>query len=1099
MILSLGTASGAERILYLSSGDSAYRWMSDVLNSFLANIRTPGYDIPEVEVYELGVMHNPKLTVQPRDAEFLREALKQKRFDLIVSVGNPATDLLFSENAYLGATPVVFCAYTGFDRENKVKMPKITGLTRSQNLEETLRLGLLLLPQTQKIAVITDGSSDGEALFREFHAAQENKHGVEIVFLHGAFYGTEEMLDELRQLPEKSFVVLDNWRSAKPEPTIPPMVMERRIMQSANCPIFLLRDTAFMSDALGGVVVESSVCGVETAKIVRRILNGEDPEEIPIQACPSRMILNWKSLNHWGIPLALVPKSATIIDRKISPWYTFRVEASAVALTLLIVLTIGVIVSAQRRRGRKRLNGLFAALPIHVGVVDLKGRILFYQAGNAMDSEQRPKRFSDLPLELLREIESPIAELFKTGEAKTLEYGVFGTHRQLELLRLPHRMFGRDTVMWISADVTTLHEAFASMTRLADRSRLILNSIGDAVIVTDGEGNITQMNPMAEKLTGRKEQAVAGLKLEEVFQFANTGESPDVGALITGVLRRGEELRIKDHPELLSAEEMRYRVAVSASPVKESDGEITGAVLFFHDVTDEDQKRAMLDAQNTILRNATEVANIVYFSCDHFGKMTPLGDFDKHWACKDGEPIPPEEWIVPEDLPFFRKALKKILSGETESMRCYYSAGATNSKRHYEMRVVKPATSDGKEHEGEFYGIIQDVTELVRQKEQLREAMETAQAANHAKSRFITAISSELRSPLDAVIGFSELLQLDGISEEEKQQDLQAINLAGRTMLSLANNVLDLAEMETDKLEIQSNPTNLKELFSEMVMIFRQTALGRGLRLKLIMPEQSPWVMLDQQRFRQILINLIGSAIKSIREGSVVITVKFDKYKTGDSVGNLTIRIAAAGSEVKVTDNVTDSDCDVFDENNLELVLSRQLCTRMGGTLNSYAGEGGCTAIMTFENIVCMADSRTVKNTAMPIADETKKKNQVIIVDDVAMNVKVMSAMFTRLGIPHSCCSTAHEAIREIGKTIPAVVFTDLWMPDMGGDELAEFLSRDPSTAKIPIVVVTADQQMDPALRSHFSEVLLKPLTLEALKECLKRLEEKKLMPSMEA
>jgi len=108
-----------------------------------------------------------------------------------------------------------------------------------------------------------------------------------------------------------------------------------------------------------------------------------------------------------------------------------------------------------------------------------------------------------------------------------------------------------------------------------------------------------------------------------------------------------------------------------------------------------------------------------------------------------------------------------------------------------------------------------------------------------------------LRAPLDAVIGFSELLQMDGIPREEVLRDLQAVNLAGRTLLAMVNNVFDFTEIETDKLEIQPSPMNLRELLSEIFMIFRQTAEGRNLKLELILPEHMPRVVLDPQRLRQ--------------------------------------------------------------------------------------------------------------------------------------------------------------------------------------------------------------------------------------------------------
>ncbi|MEI3004932.1 MAG: histidine kinase dimerization/phospho-acceptor domain-containing protein [Victivallales bacterium] len=139
-----------------------------------------------------------------------------------------------------------------------------------------------------------------------------------------------------------------------------------------------------------------------------------------------------------------------------------------------------------------------------------------------------------------------------------------------------------------------------------------------------------------------------------------------------------------------------------------------------------------------------------------------------------------------------------------------------------------------------------DITELTQQKKQLQDAMEAAQAADRAKSYFIATMSHELKTPLNAVIGFSELLQMDNIPREEEKKDLQAINLAGHTLLNLINDVLDLSNMETDKLEINPEPMNLKELLSEMPTIFRQTSESKKAPMELLLPERLPRLVLDR-------------------------------------------------------------------------------------------------------------------------------------------------------------------------------------------------------------------------------------------------------------
>ncbi len=363
--------------------------------------------------------------------------------------------------------------------------------------------------------------------------------------------------------------------------------------------------------------------------------------------------------------------------------------------------------------------------------------------------------------------------------------------------------------------------------------------------------------------------------------------------------------------------------------------------------------------------------------------------------------------------------------------------------------------------------------------------MESAQAANRDKSRFIAGVSHELRAPLDAVIGFSELLQMDGIPREEVLRDLQAVNLAGRTLLAMVNNVFDFTEIETDKLEIQPSPMNLRELLSEIFMIFRQTAEGRNLKLELILPEHMPRVVLDPQRLRQVLLNLVGRAVRSVRDGSVVISAKFVMAEAASGHGELAVRIIAAGNAVECA--LVTGRFGGAGEAGLEYKLSQRLCSRMGGSLECTGGSGGGGSFtVVFRELPCVPSAPA--ETVEPAEPGGERNDRVLLVDDVPMNLKVMSAMFNRLEIPHTCCASAREAIGEVGRAIPAAVFTDLWMPEMGGDELAGFLARNPATASVPVVVVTSDLEIGRNVRSHFREVLLKPLTLEALQECLKHI-----------
>lgn len=1516
----------AKQILFITSYDTSYKWTSDFFTGFEKSLMASYQGPLNIDFMELGVLRSPGLKVLPHDDETFQQMLQKKRYDLIVSADNAAAELVMKHKKQLPETTAfLFSGYANFDRTKRIPFPNMTGIERIHNFRPTLDLALRLLPQTQKVAVITDASPTGESLYQEFRKATRGFKGPELLFLHGGFLTSQEMYAQLAQLPQDAFVILVNWRSSHPEPYVPFNLVYDKIVRTAQRPVFTLLDTAFDNGAVGGFLMTGSGLGEETAKTALRLLKGEKAADIPIQAASLKSCFNWAAMKQWDLPMGPLPFSTTYINKPPAVWQNWLPESMVLVILLLLFSFWYLLLGEQRRRNRKKLNGLFAALPIQVGVVDAKNKILFLQAGNQFFSGRLPENLSDLPVELLREIEAPIRDVFHTGEGVRREYSVFGQHRQLEFLLLPRELFGKNAVMWISADVTELHEAYTAMSQLAERFRLTLSSIGDAVIVTDTEGSITLMNTMADKLTGCDENQAIGKKLDDVFNLvSSSGNDQKEESPVAKVLRTGKEVSEEGHTELLSADGRKYQIAASAAPIREDDDTISGAVLFFRDVTDEYEKRSILSAQNTILRNATEVANITYFRSDEAGNRTPMGDFRKNWGYhSNGEALSPEEWIDPEDYPLYKREREKILAGKTDTMRIVYRSNPAAGGRYYEMRVIR-APEKTEQGTNEYYGIIQDitdsrenetrykdnaalldsimenlpgyifvknmddqlryvmcnrgfstfvarnreeiigkvdselfpkedfakshhddlalltdnrildteehlrdadgrahvvrtmktivpqtngsrlllgmsiditrqaqleqermkmieklnnyvqceriinqclarisvensldtavnemlkvigenaladrcyifqyisedktvsdniyewvragiesqqsklrnvdmssapawtrkllakqdiiiedimnppedfdaagimnvhgiksllvcgiwlneelwgyigmdfvrefrhfsesdihtihssmklfllaqerfrqmnaiadsvslqrqivdnisipiaifdkesnivsanpslcevcgipldsvsgkkcydiicgndgppewcpmqktltdfkahskevdihgrrfilttqpifdrshelkyilksaidVTELAHQKEQLQEAMEAAQAANRAKSYFIATMSHELRTPLNAVIGYSELLQMGDIPKEDELKDLQAINTAGHTLLNLIDDVLDFSKMETDRLEIVQEPMNLKKLLSEMLTIFRQTAENKKLSLELVLPEQVPWMILDQKRLRQILINLITNAFKATTQGKIVLSADFKLQQPENNIGSLTIQIADTGPGIPsetlellfepfrqhaVRGNMA------YEGTGLELALSQRLCTHMGGIIkvSSEVGKGSVFTIQ-FDKVPIVATERRPETPALFPA-ECSKTDKVILVDDVAMNLKVMSAMFKRLNIPHICCGSAQEAINQMETAVPIAVFTDLWMPDMGGDELADYMAHNPATASVPVVVVTADTQLDQSVARFFKDVLLKPLTIEALKRCL--------------
>lgn len=386
-----------------------------------------------------------------------------------------------------------------------------------------------------------------------------------------------------------------------------------------------------------------------------------------------------------------------------------------------------------------------------------------------------------------------------------------------------------------------------------------------------------------------------------------------------------------------------------------------------------------------------------------------------------------------------------------------------------------------------------DLTEINESKRQLEIAMRAAQAADRAKSYFLATMSHELRTPLNAVIGFSELLKGSHMSETEQKEALDAIQEAGSTLLELINDVLDLSKLEADKMDLAPEFLNVKEFLNNIAKIFLSLAKSKNLEFRLDFSETLPrQLKFDRKRLRQVLVNILGNAFKFTETGGITFTAGF--HAESEKHGDFTVAIRDTGpgmSQEEINElfvpfkqhHVRDAE-----GTGLGLVISRRLTERMGGRIEveSESGKGTAFSIhlpaVEYSNPVPAVSGED--QAAAPLSP-SRLPERVMIVDDVPVNLKILAAMLKQLGIESIPAGSAKEALEQLKIRKPEMILTDLWMPEMNGTELAEHLAKSPDTAGIPVFAITADSQALGNLPETFSGILLKPVTLAALRKSL--------------
>ena len=383
---------------------------------------------------------------------------------------------------------------------------------------------------------------------------------------------------------------------------------------------------------------------------------------------------------------------------------------------------------------------------------------------------------------------------------------------------------------------------------------------------------------------------------------------------------------------------------------------------------------------------------------------------------------------------------------------------------------------------------------------ELEKALERARAAEKARSLFFSIVSHDIRTPLNAILGYSELLQKDTTSQAERDEALKSISASGTTLLQLVNDVLDLAKMDAGKMALQPEPVLLNQLTDEAFSSFWRSADEKGIKL-VNHTEDVPTVMIDGHRFRQVLFNLIGNAVKFTREGSVTVSASY----VGEAL-DVSVSDTGCGIASDMLTHILDPFVQVQDPTHaadraggtgLGLSICKRLVDAMGGELYVESELGKGSTFRAHIPGVSKVESGGVESGGVkdlpspthPLTHSSTPKH-VLVVDDSPVNQKVLSAFLKKAGIVSiDLAGDGVEALAKLDSSTKAgnpydFVFSDFWMPNMNGLELIEKIRADSRFGKLPAFAVTADTEFQRDDRNKlFTGILLKPLTYDKLVE----------------
>jgi signal transduction histidine kinase/ActR/RegA family two-component response regulator len=380
--------------------------------------------------------------------------------------------------------------------------------------------------------------------------------------------------------------------------------------------------------------------------------------------------------------------------------------------------------------------------------------------------------------------------------------------------------------------------------------------------------------------------------------------------------------------------------------------------------------------------------------------------------------------------------------------------------------------------------------------EQLSKARADAEQANNAKNEFLSRTSHELRTPLNAILGFGQLLQMDELTDDQAAS-VHDILSAGRHLLRLIDEVLEISRIEAGSLSLSIEPVMVGDIADSAISVMRPLAAQRGIALNVDLGDLRPrFVQSDRQRLHQVLLNLLSNAIKYNRaNGSVTLAcsesagrMRFEVADTGPGLdeGQLTRlfspfdRLGAEATQIEGT--------------GLGLALSKSLCEAMGGTLSvrSTVGTGSWFAVeLSVAEVDDIGDVAGCETSAPAAAPSDAPSVTVLYIEDNPSNLKLVERVLERWrSVTLLSAMQGALGVELAQRHHPDLVLLDLHLPDRHGWEVLAELRADEQTAGIPVVVVSADAtqgEIRRLLELGAAEYVTKPLDIGAFLQTLDR------------
>lgn len=409
-----------------------------------------------------------------------------------------------------------------------------------------------------------------------------------------------------------------------------------------------------------------------------------------------------------------------------------------------------------------------------------------------------------------------------------------------------------------------------------------------------------------------------------------------------------------------------------------------------------------------------------------------------------------------------------------------------------------------KDKHGEIYCYIMSISDITKEMNMVEELSQ----ANAAKSHFLTSISHEIRTPINSVLGMNEMIRRE--SKDESVLNYSSnIDKSGRQLLSIIDDILDITKIESGKLELFNSSYDFSSMINDMYLIVSPKIAEKGLDIILnINPNVPSWLYGDEVRVNQIIMNLIGNAIKYTDEGFIMIECDYEEIDS-DNI-NLIVSVRDTGRGIRNVKNshLFDTFTRLDEKNNrsiegigLGLAITKSVLDYMGGNIDveSVYGVGSKFTVKIPQRISNRIPVGNLAQRIEAVSDNrlsykesfTAPDARILVVDDVEMNLMVVTELLKGTKMAVDCASSGKEAIRKCNENYYHVILMDHMMPQMDGIECLKIIRQSEGDNKTtPVIVLTANAivgMKDMYLNEGFNDYLSKPIDGEKLEAMIKK------------